>query len=151
MVFYLITLFVFVLGIIFTAVGVCTSKSEKRKEAECTSKVDGVIVDIRRERIGSGTGVNNTRTYSYFPVYQYYTGEHTLTRKSNKGFTKGKYKIGQTVPVYYNPSHPEDCYVPEFSIKAAGTVFIVLGICFMAFAGSVLLKIVIDILARYFS
>ena len=105
-----------VIGIIITVsffiIGVYYSIKMK-KEKKYSSKVYGKIIDnsiIRKEKMTDGDGYTRTTRY-YYALCEYIVGETKCIRETNIGTTQPKYKLGQTVTVYYNPNNCHESYI----------------------------------------
>ncbi|KKQ27315.1 MAG: hypothetical protein US42_C0011G0053 [Candidatus Magasanikbacteria bacterium GW2011_GWC2_37_14] len=52
-----------------------------------------------------------------------------------------KYKIGDTLPIYYNPEKPENAYIADYRfLFITGGVCLLMGVAFMIFAGQYVIK-----------
>ncbi len=105
----------------FLIVGMALLKHQKKKEARCTSTVEGKVVDLVRHRSNDGASTWN-------PVFEFTVGETKVRKKSMYGGTKSRYVVGQKMKIFYNPNNYNDFYAKEDALpKTLATIFAVVG------------------------
>ncbi|WP_455649236.1 DUF3592 domain-containing protein [Enterocloster citroniae] len=120
----LLIAFVYLLiGLIFICVSIVVSKSIQRKKSVCTQNVQAKVIDITRETLNRGN-----HTSSWYPVYEYWTGNQKIQKKSHIGGIKNTFKIGQDVNLLINPKNPEEFYNPTDQAGTLKKVFLVVGL-----------------------
>ena len=107
--------FVFVFGVIAMTV------SENRRRRDCTQAVMAEIVDI--VQIESTEFDVYSPTVSWYPIYEYWTGEGWVRVKANVGGKKNKYKIGQKIELYVNLDNLNRFYCPSENEKFIQIIF----------------------------
>ena len=114
------------LGAGFLIVGMALLKHQKKKEARCTSVVDGRVADLVRHRSNDGASTWN-------PVFEFSVGETKVRKKSMYGGTKSRYVVGQKMKIFYNPNNYNDFYAEEDTLpKTLATIFAVVGAVVLA-------------------
>ena len=117
-------IFLLFFGVIFSAVGFFSIKSNKRLKEVCTSRTKGTVIEIQRRRSGG-----RKSTTSYYPVYSYTVKEIPYEKSSSIGTPKPRFTIGQKVNVLYNPANPDDFYAEEDGLSnTIFYIFLVIGI-----------------------
>lgn len=114
------------IGLIFLLVSLGIKNYIKKKIKTCTFETIGTIIDLKRRVSGSAGSVQT----SYHPVIQYSTEYgKSIVKESSFGGSEARYKIGQTIRVFYDPSNPEEFYLPDDNIaKIVTLVFSLVGI-----------------------
>ncbi len=93
------------------------------KNKTCTATTTGVVTALeprKKQNIHSGDKIP---TYTWVPTYEYVVDGQTMMYRSNIGRQEGKFSLGQTVTVRYDPGQPDRAYVPE---EQAFSVFLLL-------------------------
>ena len=114
------------LGLIFLLVAIVIASSQKNKMKVCTSKAIGTIIDVKQR-----TSISHEHSSSnYYPVIQYVTADgRTIVKESSFGGSKSTYKTGQEMRLLYNPSNPDEFYMPDDKIpKILKLVFSLVGV-----------------------
>ena len=99
--------------------------SERKRIQNCTSMVTAEVVDL--VRVESTDFDMYSPTVSWYPVYEYWTGQRTVRIQSLAGGKENKYKTGQKIELYINPDNPEEIYCPSDSTKFIQIIFGALG------------------------
>ena len=120
--------FWFIIGLVFTSIGVLHWRNENNLRRKCTVQVVGVISEVRQR---TRKGIDY-----YTPVFKYSIESVQYVRKSDHS-TKisTKFTVGDSVTVFYDRSNKERYYVLEDgrSFKE-NTAFIVVGLVIMIIA-----------------
>ena len=121
--------FWFIIGLVFTSIGVLHWRRENKLRRECTAKVVGVVSEVQHNRTRKG------RNY-YTPVFKYSIEGVQYVRKSNHSTRiPTKFTVGDSVAVFYDRSNKERYYVLEDGRSIiANTAFIVVGLVIMIIA-----------------
>ena len=140
-------------GLIFTALGafLLYKADQSRKKAGASQgwpSTQGQIVDARVDR-SMHTDSDGDTDYSYTPRVEYtyeYGGVNYRNNKVAFGLAQGynsqakaqevisRYPVGSEVPVYYDPSNPEDSVLERkagsfTTTLVIGIIFIIIGVC----------------------
>ena len=106
------------------------------KEEQYTNKTYGKIINNIRHK----TTVYDTRSEHYVTKFywhslcEYTVGNTKCVRETNRGTAIPKYKIGQTVAIYYNPQNCHEAYIEgDNNSKAKAIVCFILGIFLSVF------------------
>jgi len=134
----LVPLFFCALALFFVAYGLRTL-IQARRFAATASHATGTVVDTTTAWVDpDGRDPSDTTgAWLRFPVVRYQTASgQTVTFRSRTGTQPSPYKVGQQVPVLYNPADPRDARIDTFVMTrllpgcliAFGAFFFVLGI-----------------------
>lgn len=129
--------FFLLFGVIFTIVSSAIGKKTQKDREVCTSRTEGVVVDVLKESVAEMHDTSDIPSYSYFPVVEYKAGSGTIRKRDFFGGKKDDFAIGDKVTVFYDPLNPEHFYLDG---KLAGTtirVFRFVGIGMLAAAAVV--------------
>ena len=113
---------VFVVGIVL----IICYPINKRKNARCTAKTQGTLIDIRR-RFNSKGRLKDLHVYSY-------QVEGLEYRLETLDYSLEVHRVGDSCAIWYNPSRPEDAQAFRGSDKylrillIIGIVMVLLGI-----------------------
>ncbi len=144
-------------GLIFVALGVIMLV-RARRFARRAVRTTGDVVDLARrwsnpggpgnldslgnsDSLGNTGGLGSTGSYLYFPVVRFATADGQAVQfQSSTGTSWRSRRVGQTVPVLYNPANPRDARIDTFMATGCLPVgFIVFGAVFVALGGAILL------------
>lgn len=103
------------IGFVFLFISIGMKISENKRKQNCTQAVTAEVIDIRR--IESTDFDTYSPTVSWYPVYQYRTGQRDVCVRSVVGGKENQYKIGQKIELYINPENPEENYCPSDNTK----------------------------------
>ena len=113
-------------GIVFIVVGVLVMIQGDSLKQRCTEQALGTVVEVICE--SSYSTIEETYTYTYYPVIEFQVGDRTISQKSSFGQDPPKYTVGQQVEIYYNPNNVEEYFIKGDSTpQYLGIVFIGLG------------------------
>ena len=118
---------IFVVAIVFIVVGIFGIIEANRLNSVCTEKATGTVVDIIEEMTTDSDGLPD---YTYYPVIEYQAESQTISEQSNVGGSYGKYTIGDSVEILYNPNNTS-----EYIIAGNSTSMIVSIVLTIAGAG----------------
>lgn len=79
----------------------------QRRFLSSARRVNGVVQSVTAERGDKGP------TY-YFPVISFTTDAGVTVTQASKSGRNTPYRIGQPIPVIYDPKHPEDLEIDAF-------------------------------------
>ncbi len=130
--FYFIPgIFLFV-GFLFCCVAAGMNMSLKKKHKTCTAQTVGTVKDLRRVH---QRDTDNVDFYTWNAVFSYYANGTQYEKLSSFGTSRKKFKVGQSVIIFYDPANPKSFYAPAENrpglIKAfwiAGALSILAGI-----------------------
>ncbi len=134
----LIPLFFCALALFFVAYGIW-ALIQAHRFAATASRATGTVVDAKTAWVDPGGPgpIGNTGGWLRFPVVRYQTASgQMVTFRSRTGTQPSPYKVGQQVPVLYNPADPRDARINTFVMTrllpgffvAFGAFFFVMGI-----------------------
>lgn len=125
------------IGLMFVVIGVYLLVSSFSAQKNCTQEVDAVVVDMVTVKAGKAKHKHVT----YAPVFGYEYEGQTYEVQSRTSQRPAKYKEGQELTIFIDPSSPKEIYVPSdesdrwlFAALTAG------GALFAAIGGIALLK-----------
>ena len=117
----------FLMGLGLVGFGVLLIVSGILKKGRCSCKAAGKITDIREN---VGTDIDDDKTYSYSPEYEYDVDGQRYHGVGDRSYSNpNRIKIGGNIDVYYNPEKPGEHYT-KGGIKIRpllGTVAISIG------------------------
>lgn len=98
-----------------------------KKEKKYSSKTYGKIIENIMEK--ECINYNSPSRRYYYALCEYMVGETKCVRKTNIGTFQPKYKVGETVAVYYNPDNCHESYIEgDNNSKIKAIVCFILGI-----------------------
>ena len=98
----------FLLGLGLVGFGVLLIVSGILKKGRCSCKAAGRITDIREN---VGTDIDDDKTYSYSPEYEYDVDGQRYHGVGDRSYSNpNRIKIGGNIDVYYNPEKPGEHY-----------------------------------------
>lgn len=115
----------FIMGLYYTY--------KTKKEKNYSGKTYGKIIDniIKNDQIPNDDII---RRRHYYALCEYMVGETKCVRETNIGTLQPKYKIGETVIVYYNPNNCHESYIEgDSNSKAKAIICFILGIIMVIF------------------
>lgn len=111
--YYIVTVVLAMMCIIFSSVGIFTGLEVSRKRRECTVSSEAEVVDFVAEEKKSrdpGDGYVWIRKY-YYPVISYETPEGKVRGVSEVGFNTERYSVGDIVDIMYSSENVHDFYI----------------------------------------
>lgn len=90
------------LGIIFLMIGIGIRINYKKKVKYCNIHTVAKVVDNKRERMQS----DDSYSYFYFPVIQFYDHGNEITQKLSIGYGK-ELPIGSSLEIMYEGNNPK--------------------------------------------
>ncbi len=126
-------------GLIFVAQGL-VMLTRARRFARRAVRTTGAVVDLARRWSNPG-GPGSTGSYLYVPVVRFATADGQAVQfQSSTGTSWRSRRVGQTVPVLYDPANPRDARIDTFLATGCLPVgFTVFGVLFVALGGAILL------------
>ena len=112
-------------GLFFVVIGVAVIMFQKKQNNKCTEVTTATVID--NVHPGYGSSVRK-----FMPVFQYTVNGQTVTQKSTIARKPKKYEIGDQVELRYNPNNINEYYVPGYTSKSLGIIFILAGLGFSA-------------------
>ena len=125
------------IGLMFVVIGIYLLISSFSAQKNCTEEVDAVVVDMVTVKAGKAKHKHIT----YAPVFGYDYEGQTYQVQSRTSQRPAKYKVGERVTIFIDPSSPEEIYIP--SDEGDRWLFVALtagGALFAAIGGIALLK-----------
>lgn len=127
-IFFLFPGIFLLVGVVFTAVGFGLGRSYRKKQTDCTAQTIGKVIDNQRRTERDMDGYS---TVSYYPVFSYYANGTQYQKCSSIGRSRPRFKPGQSVYVFYNPSNPDRWYVPADHPYALIQIFSFVGLALL--------------------
>ncbi len=126
-------------GLIFVAQGVITL-ARVRRFARRAVRTTGIVVDLARRWSDPG-GPESTGSYLYFPIVRFGTADgQAVEFRSPTGTSWRSRRVGQTVPVMYDPANPRDARIDTFMATSCLPIgFTLFGVIFVAGGAAILL------------
>ena len=122
----IITCTFFMIGLYYTY--------KTKKQKNYSGKTYGKIIDniIKNERVLDNERLIYKRYY--YALCEYMVGETKCVRETNIGTLQPKYKVGETVTVYYNPDNCHESYIDgDNNSKIKAIICFILGIVISIF------------------
>ncbi len=122
-----------------------------RRFARRAARTTGAVVDLARRWSNPGglgnlgslntDSLGNTGSYLSFPIVRFATAEGQAVQfQSSTGTSWRSRRVGQTVPVLYDPANPRDARIDTFMATGCLPVgFTVCGVLVVALGGAILL------------
>lgn len=128
----------FGIGIVFLAAAVAVVLKIRKDTEECNVSTTAHVIGFSSKEIEDHDMDSHitTKTTYLFPIFEFTCDGRRITVTSTTGDPKTKFKKGQEVELYYDPSNPERYYVPEevkslkivaAAMTAVSVVLIVIG------------------------
>ena len=92
-------------GVLAVVWAVLSYRSERRYLSKAL-RATGVVQSVRAERMD--------RTTVYYPIIRFTTAAGVPVTAESKTSRSGGYPIGQTLPVIYDPDHPDNVEIDAF-------------------------------------
>lgn len=87
----------------------------QRRFMRTAHRASGVVQGLSKQAYG--------RSALFFPVVHFTTDRGvTISAESKTGRDQNAYRIGQTVPVLFDPDHPTDMRIDSFSSRWIGAI-----------------------------
>lgn len=122
---FLIAVGIIGFGLTFIMVSWFIRKSIRRKQENCTQMVSAKIVEVQKRAFSSN---ERPKTYSWYPVYEYWIGNETIRVRSNVGGDKRAYQVGESRELLVNPNNPKEFFDPKNREDILQKVFLWVGI-----------------------
>ena len=139
-----------VLGVVFLLMGFNMNAEYNELKRICTEEMQAVVTDfyITGEVYWDSDEDIPTKRDNrvYYPIFEYTVNNETYRQQSpvGKGVNQVKVKVGEGIPIMYNPAKPDDYYVPAGTYATKnGTAVMGFGIFMIAFLGFALIMIFI--------
>lgn len=118
---------IFIMGVVIFFVGWLLRRHHNKVRKACTVQTTAEVVDIvKTVRTDTDSNGHRSTSTTYYPVFRYIADGQVVEMKSTTGTNWKRFKIGQTVTLFYDPSGHTRYYVKED--KASGMFgFIVMG------------------------
>ncbi|MDO5813308.1 MAG: DUF3592 domain-containing protein [Bacillota bacterium] len=112
------------IGIIFLMIGIGIRMNYKKKVKYCNVHTVAKVVDNIKERMQS----DDSYSYSYFPVIQFYNHENEIKQRLSIGYSK-ELPIGSYLEIMYEENNPKRILVLENNPqKKLYIIFIIVGV-----------------------
>lgn len=112
------------LGSIFLMIGIGIRMNYKKKVKYCNIHTLAKVIDNIRERMQS----DDSFSYSYFPVIQFYDHGNEIKQKLSIGYSK-ELPIGSSLEIMYEENNPKRILILENNPqKKLYIIFIIVGI-----------------------
>lgn len=121
--------FIFI-GIVFAGISIGVSRNISHKKKVCTQQVAARVVDIKR--IKNRSMDTNTRSSSWYPVYEYWADNQNIRVRSHVGGLKDTFQIGQRVDLLINPEKVSEFYNPSDQAGLLQKIFLAVGLVLIA-------------------
>lgn len=123
-------LFFVLFGVVFAGIGVVLIVRERRFVAHAARSV-GTVVELHKRMI---TAYNDPEII-LCPIVRFQTAVgQEITFENASGSRPARFRVGQSVTVYYDPHHPETAHVASGCLQyGISVVFIVIGVIFALF------------------
>jgi len=120
---------VFLAGLVFAGAGLFIYLKSDKEIKVCTEQTVGVVVEIRTDVADEDKLERPIISYSVNGV-EY---RHESPLASGNSRTINKYRTGEQVTIYYDPTNPKTCYMEGNNKKGRmiGLVFSVIGVLIM--------------------
>lgn len=106
-----------IIGIVFIAVGVVKYSGTVSGSKTRTEVAEGTVVGLEEMESQDSDGYTD---YTYAPVIEFFDTNGTKHEVvSPLGEEEGKYEVGQSIKVHYDPADPEGNFMPD---GAEGTI-----------------------------
>ncbi len=119
-----------VFGVVFAGIGVVLIVRERRFVAHAARSV-GTVIELHKRMITAGSYPEIVLC----PVVRFQTAAgQEITFDNASGSLPARFRVGQSVTVYYDPQHPETAHVASGCLQyGISVIFIVLGAGFALF------------------
>lgn len=125
---------ILILGIILCLLGLILIFIQIKMLAKCTKRTAAVIHSLKKQSVT----VRGSKMYSYIPEITYtYDGKEYVGEASFSTSNKDKYKPGDTLTIFVNPSNPEN-----FRFRGKFGAFIFGALCLIAGTALVILFVI---------
>ncbi len=126
-----------VFGMVFAGIGVVLIVRERRFVAHAARSV-GTVVELHKRMLTAG----GYPEIVLCPIVRFQTAAgQEVTFENASGSRPARFRVGQSITVYYDPQHPETAHVASGCLQyGISIVFIVLGVIF-AFFGALFVLI----------
>ncbi len=127
-------------GLVFVALGLALL-TRQRRFARRAARTTGTVVELaRRWSRSTWGGVGVTGNALYFPVVRFTTADgQAIQVQSSTGTSWRSCRVGQTVPVLFDPANPHDARIDTFlATGCLPTFFVAFGALFVALGVAIL-------------
>lgn len=104
------------IGIGFLLIGLLGGSFSEKQAAKRTATAQGLIVDVEERTSRDSDGYTST---SYFPVIEFEDSDH-VRHRATQNVSSGRYQVGASVEVQYEPTDPEGNFVMTDDADTSG-------------------------------
>lgn len=118
--------FFLVVGILLTLVGTLACSADVFARIRCRVKIQGTIESVKVEKVV----LRGSPLKYYIPVISYTVDKTYTAAAPLKTSNEEKYKVGDSVGIYYNEKKPDEFYIKEkFVTLFGGLAILIAGVC----------------------
>lgn len=121
----------FLLGALFIVIGIVMLINSAKKNNLRRGSTVAIIIDVLEKLDIRTDNAGEARRYRYIPTYSYKVNGRNYMWKGVYAYdNKNKFRIGDTVRIYYDPNNPQDAATDESkgAKNKTGIVFMIIGI-----------------------